>query len=171
MRLHGPRIYTLAVRLTGNTADGQDLAQESFVKAFEAWSRFRGDSDVGTWFYRICVNCWKNRIRYESRRKFFKHDSIDRTDDDGERAGPEISSKEMPVDLAIEKRDQQAVVQKGLDQLEPEERALLIMREIDERSYEEIAELLEIPIGTVRSRLSRTRERLRQWVYKEAHHE
>ena len=59
MRANGPKIYTLAVRLTGNVSDGQDLAQETFVKAYEHWDHFRGEADAGTWLYRICVNGWK----------------------------------------------------------------------------------------------------------------
>lgn len=171
MRLHGPKIYTLAVRLTGNSADGQDLAQEAFVKAFQAWNRFRGEADAGTWFYRICVNCWKNRVRYESRREFFKHDSIDKTLNDGESPIRELAGQDAPLSQPLEEADEKALLQKGLDSLEPEDRAILMMREVEGKSYEEIAALLEVPIGTVRSRLSRSREKLRQLINKEQPHE
>jgi len=82
MRENGPLIYTLAVRLTGNSADGQDLAQETFVKAYENFSQFRGESEAGTWLYRICVNLWKNRVRYEKRRFFWRHFSLGSRDGD-----------------------------------------------------------------------------------------
>jgi RNA polymerase sigma factor (sigma-70 family) len=77
MRANGPKIYTLALRLSGREADAQDIAQEAFIKAFEHWDDFRGEADAATWLYRICVNCWKNRVRYERRRSFWKHFSLD----------------------------------------------------------------------------------------------
>src|SRR5258708_32998459 len=92
MRANGPRIYTLAARLTGNLTDGQDLAQETFVKAYERWEGFRSESDVSTWLYRICVNCWKNWVRYERRRSFWKHFSLDSRDGTGEDHVREIPS-------------------------------------------------------------------------------
>ena len=159
MRANGPKIYTLAIRLSGNLADGQDLAQETFVKAYKHWDKFRAESDAGTWLYRICVNCWKNRVRYERRRSFWKHFSLDvrRDEDDDPR---ELAAHDLPLDQPLEVREQQAAVQTALAKLKPDDRAILVMREMEDRSYEEIAELLEIPIGTVRSRLARAREKL-----------
>lgn len=170
MRAQGPKIYTLAVRLAGNAADGQDLAQETFLHAYKAWGKFRGDSDVGTWFYRICINCWKNRVRYEKRRSFWKHFSLDRRPDNDETPAPELPSNEAPLGKSMEEVDQRALLHRGLDKLEPQDRAILILREMEDRSYEEIADMLEIPVGTVRSRLSRSREKLREVIQEELHH-
>jgi RNA polymerase sigma-70 factor, ECF subfamily len=161
MRENGPLIYTLAVRLTGNAADGQDLAQETFVKAYENFSRFREESAASTWLYRICVNLWKNRVRYEKRRFFWKHFSLDgKVGDDG--APTELMGTDRPLEAVQEGTDQDALVQQALAQLKPEDRALLVMCDMDDRSYEEISELLDIPLGTVKSRIARSRERLRQ---------
>jgi RNA polymerase sigma-70 factor (ECF subfamily) len=160
MRANGPKIYTLAVRLAGNAADGQDIAQDTFVKAYAHWEKFRGDADVGTWLYRICVNCWKNRVRYERRRAFWKHFSLDDRSESDENPIHELPSPEAPMDQSLEIRERQASVQAALAKLKPEDRALLVMREMDDKSYEEIAGFLEVPIGTVRSRLARAREKL-----------
>jgi len=160
MRANGPKIYTLAIRLSGNLADGQDLAQEAFVKAYEHWEKFRGESDVGTWLYRICVNCWKNRVRYERRRAFWKHFSIDAVGEVDDKPVRELPAPDAPLDQSLEDRERQAAAQAALAALKPDDRAILVMREMEDRSYEEISELLDIPIGTVRSRLARAREKL-----------
>jgi RNA polymerase sigma-70 factor (ECF subfamily) len=161
MRHTGPMIYTLAARLAGNTADGQDLAQETFVKAYEHWERFRGESDPGTWLYRICVNLWKNRVRYEKRRFFWRHFSIDGSGSEEEPLR-EIPAAEPPAGTQVEHHDLHIQVQEALATLSPQDRALLVMCDMDDKSYEEIAELLEVPLGTVKSRIARSRERLRQ---------
>ena len=161
MREKGPMVYTLAFRLTGNPADGQDLAQETFVKAFENMSRFRADSSVGTWLYRICVNLWKNRVRHEKRRFFWRHFSLEARDGD-ELSAVEREAPDPPSGTDLETTDRQALVQKALSQLEPEERAILVMRDMDDKAYEEISALLGVPLGTVKSRIARSRERLRQ---------
>jgi len=160
MRANGPKIYTLAIRLSGNVADGQDLAQQTFLKAWEHWEKFRGDSDVSTWLYRICVNQWKNRVRYERSRAFWKHFSLDSGGEEDDKPGRELPAPDAPLDQSMEDRERHAAVQAALVALKPDDRAILVMREMDDKSYEDIAELLNIPIGTVRSRLARAREKL-----------
>ena len=160
MRANGPAVYTLAARLTGNPSDGQDLAQETFLKAFEHWEAFRGESAVSTWLYRICVNQWKNRVRYEKRRAFWKHFSLDAGGPENEEPVRELPAPDAPLGQSMEVREKQAAVQAALAGLKSEDRVILVLREIDDKSYEEIADLLDVPIGTVRSRLARAREKL-----------
>src|SRR5689334_18480971 len=76
MRREGPRLYTLAVRLSGNAVDGQDLAAETFIQAYKSFASFRGEAAFGTWVHRICVNQWKNRLRARKRRFFWNHVSL-----------------------------------------------------------------------------------------------
>lgn len=161
MRKHGPMIYTLSARLMGNAVDGQDLAQQTFVKAFEKLEQFRGDADVGTWFYRICVNEWKNRVRYEKRRFFKFHLPWFSTDAKEDAKAREIAAKDAAVGASLEWMDRQTAVKEALSELNPEDRMIIVLRDMDEKSYEEIGELLDIPVGTVKSRLSRARERIR----------
>ncbi|OGR93590.1 MAG: hypothetical protein A2992_05300 [Elusimicrobia bacterium RIFCSPLOWO2_01_FULL_59_12] len=160
MRQTGPMIYTLAIRLTGNPADGQDLAQETFIKAYKGFGTFRGESAAGTWLYRICVNEWKNRVRYEKRRLFWRHVSFQSKEKDS--PPRDLAAADPPLDINLEGSDRQALVQKALGRLEPQERAILVMRDMEDKPYEEISALLDIPLGTVKSRLARSRERLRQ---------
>lgn len=163
MRAQGPKIYTLALRLAGRESDAHDIAQEAFIKAYEHWGQFRGEAEISTWLYRICINCWKNRVRYERRRSFWKHFSLDRSgsEDDEDSVPREIAANEAPLDASMETSDRQQQVRTALAALEPQDRAILVMRDMEDRPYEEIAELLDVPLGTVKSRLARSREKLK----------
>jgi len=160
MRENGPRIYSLAVRLSGNLADGQDLAQETFLKAYKNWGNFRGDADLSTWLYRICLNAWKNRVRYEKRRSFWRHFSLDAKSEEDEQPR-ELASSDAPLDHRLESMDRGEQLHAALAELEPEERAIVVLRDMEDKPYEEIARELHLPLGTVKSRLARSRERLR----------
>ena len=163
MRANGPRIYTLAIRLCGGRiAEGEDLAQETFLQAYQHWSDFRGDAEVSTWLYRICVNRWKNRVRSEKRRSAWKHVSLSEPVSDEGTGIRELPSHEPAPDAGMEQNDQQARLQKAMAELEPEDRMLLVLREIEERPYEEMAQHLDWPLGTVKSRLARARDHLTQ---------
>src|SRR5438309_8986346 len=134
MRENGPRVYTLAVRLTGNMADGQDLAQETFVKAYENFSKFRNESSAGTWLYRICVNCWKNRVRYEKRRFFWRHFSLSAMSGDDDPPPRDIPAPPEALDQALEHADRQKILQEALARLDTRERAIVILRDMDDKT-------------------------------------
>jgi len=85
MRANGPKIYTLAVSPHRKSGGRPGFGARGVREAYEHWEKFRGESDVGTWLYRICVNCWKNRVRYERRRSFWKHFSLDARRDEDDR--------------------------------------------------------------------------------------
>ncbi|MDP2865639.1 MAG: sigma-70 family RNA polymerase sigma factor [Elusimicrobiota bacterium] len=156
-----PMVYNLALRLSGNKSDAQDIAQDAFLKAVRGLGDLREQSFAGTWLYRITVNVWKNRVRSEKRRSFWKTFSLDRGGDGDEKPALQVRAPDAPVDAAIEKRDEKAALEKALAQLDPEDRAMLVLREIDGRSYQEIAGITEKPLGTVKSGISRAREALR----------
>lgn len=161
MRDSGPRIYALAVRLTGNAADGQDLAAETFIQAWRHFAKFRGEAAFGTWAYRICVNLWKNRVRAEKRRKFWSHFSLS-AGKDGDDAPPlDPPAPDRPLDARLTDDERRRSVTDALDRLDPEEKIVVLLRETEEKSYDEIAEALGVAVGTVKSRLFRARERLR----------
>lgn len=157
-----PMVYNLALRLSGNKADAQDIAQDAFLKAVRGLENLRDHSFAGTWLYRITVNVWKNRVRGEKRRSFWKTFSLDwgRGGDD-EKPALQVQAPDDPVDAALEKQDEKAALEAALAGLDPEERAILVLREIDGLSYQEIAEIIEKPLGTVKSGISRAREALR----------
>ncbi|MBI4247858.1 MAG: sigma-70 family RNA polymerase sigma factor [Elusimicrobia bacterium] len=161
------RVYNLSLKLMGDATAAEDLAQESLIKALKALEDFRGDSQVGTWLYRITLNTWKNRLRYEKSRADSQTLSLDASPDgasgpDGDRSRSlEIPADEPPPGKAIESEQTAVLVNKALQELDPESRAIVILRENEAKSYREIADALDIPEGTVKSRLSRAREELR----------
>ncbi len=155
-------MYNLALRLTGNRADAEDLAQDALLRAIKALPRFRGESLASTWAYRITVNAWKNRVRSEKRRKFWRTVTLGLvTGDDGEDEIRDIKADDPPLDADLAKAEKSAAVQKALLTLDGDDRAIVILREIEERSYEEIGSVLGLPQGTVKSRLFRARAKLK----------
>lgn len=162
-RQHGARIYALSVRLCGNRSDGEDLAQETFLTAYRRLGQFRGEADFGSWVYRICVNLWKNRVRYEKRRSFWKHVSLfgGNKDDDDPRP-MEIADPKDRTDAPAELAERHRHVREAMAGLDPHERAALTLREMEDKTYEEIADLLGLPLGTVKSRIARARATLKE---------
>lgn len=156
-------VFNLALRLTGNRADAEDLAQDALLRALRALKGFRGESRASTWAYRITVNTWKNRVRSEKRRAFWKTVTLGfyGKDEDGEDEFRDVKADEPALDYGLEKTEKSAGVQQALLELEEDDRAIVVLREIEERSYEEIGELLDLPQGTVKSRLFRARAKLK----------
>ena len=147
-------VYALALRLTGNAADAWDLAQDALLKGVRALESFRGDSDPRTWAYRITVNAWKNKAASAAERMRRAAGPLGPADG---RAGPELPGGDPPADVPLEREETAEAVRRAVDALAPEDRAALHLREFDGLSYEEIAEALAIPMGTVKSRLHRAR--------------
>lgn len=161
-------VYNLALRLTGNATDAEDLAQDSLMRAIRALPGFRGESGLKTWVYRITVNTWKNRVRYEKRRGFWKTVSLGLfTGEEGDE-DPPFKSGEPPPDRGLETAEREALVQEALMELAEDSRTVIVLREIQGLSYEEMAQALGVPEGTVKSRLSRAREALQAELLKRA---
>lgn len=144
-------VYALALRLTGNTADAWDLAQDSLVRALRALAGFRGDADPRTWVYRITVNAWKNRLASAAERARRSSEPLDAPD------RPELPGGDPPAEAALERDERKAALDRALAALEPADRAALQLREFDGLSYDDIASALDVPVGTVKSRLHRAR--------------
>lgn len=160
-------VYNLALRLTGNRSDAEDLAQDALLRAVRALPGFRGESLASTWVYRITVNAWKNRVRSEKRRRFWKTVTLGLvTGEDGETEVRDIAADEPPLDADLVKREKSAEVQKALLVLEEDDRAIVVLREIEDKSYEEIGAVLGLPQGTVKSRLFRARAKLKTLLEK-----
>ena len=143
-------VYALAYRLTGNKADADDLAQETFVNAWRGLEKFDGRCSFGSWVYRIAVNLWKNRVKYEKRRFFFKHFSLDEhreTGDGEESSAQQIAADEPDPLAAAERRDETERVQAMLARLEPDEKVMILLRDIEDKSYEEISSPDELSFG------------------------
>ena len=152
---HQDRIYTAVLRFCGDAEDARDIVQRAFLNAWRRLDAFKGDSAFTTWMYRIAFNESVSFRREGGRRKLVALQGRD-----GE-PGPEPADDRRPSDR-LESEEGKGKVQEALNQLDPDERKILILKELEDRSYDEIAEILEIPKGTVRSRLFRAREALRE---------
>lgn len=159
---HSSKIYALACRLLGTSRGAEDLAQESLIQAFRFYSTFRKNSSVETWLYRITVNAWKNNVRSEKRRGILKIASLFQKENNMRSIAENTASKELPLDNTLEQSENSKMIQQALRALSGEERVIVILRDLENKSYSEIAAILFIPEGTVKSRLSRAREILRQ---------
>jgi RNA polymerase sigma-70 factor (ECF subfamily) len=161
---HSGDVYALLYRLTSDGEEARDLTQETFLRAFQSISRFRGDANLKTWIYRIAVNQARNRWRWWRRRKRDVTVSLDSTDDQHEQPLAATLRNEAAVDpeqetLAREREDQLREALLGLRQ---SYREAVILRDVEGFSYEEIADTLQISIGTVKSRISRGRLEMRR---------
>jgi RNA polymerase sigma-70 factor (ECF subfamily) len=163
-------VYNVSLRLTGNTADAEDLAQDTLIRALKALPGFRSESGLKTWVYRITVNTWKNRVRSEKRRGFWKTVSLGLFTGEGEEGDEErrFAADDPPLDQGLEKAEQEAQVQSALMELDEDSRSIIVLREVQGQSYQELAEALGVPEGTVKSRLSRAREALKARLMKKA---
>ena len=149
------RVLKLVSRFVSDAAEAQDVAQEAFLKAYRALPSFRGDSAFYTWLYRIAINTAKNTLVSNRRRPVdFDLDLQDPEQYDRQARLKEVDTPEGVL-LTEEIRE---VVEKAMEQLPEDLRTAIVLREIEGLSYEEIAEAMDCPVGTVRSRIFRARE-------------
>jgi RNA polymerase sigma-70 factor, ECF subfamily len=154
------KIFRLLSRLIRDQAEIEDIAQEAFIKAYRALPNFRGDSAFYTWLYRIAINTAKNHLVSQGRR------APTTTEADIEEAetfddGDHLRDLNTPESMLLTKQVGEAV-NRAIDELPEDLRTAIVLREIEGLSYEEIAESMNCPIGTVRSRIFRAREAIAQ---------
>lgn len=148
------RVYNLVLRGLTDQDAALDVAQEVFLKAYRGLARFQGDSQFFTWLFRITMNETITARRRRDRRG--RPISLDRTDEDGEKRSDPPAATDDPG-AAVARLDDQALVQQAIAGLEDEQAEVLLLRDIDGRSYQEISEILECPLGSVKSRIHRAR--------------
>src|ERR671935_821118 len=156
---HQRMVYNLALTLLGDRDEALDLSQEVFLRVFRTLSRFRGQSALRTWIYRIVVNQVRNRQRWWRRRR--RADLIS-LDDHMKRCGEIEATREILPDRLLASKETAARIWGALERLPFDQRTALVLREIDGLRYEEIAFSLGIAVGTVKSRLTRARQALRE---------
>ncbi|MCA1591663.1 MAG: sigma-70 family RNA polymerase sigma factor [Acidobacteria bacterium] len=158
-------IYALLYRLTEDAEEARDLTQETFLQAFRYIAQFRGDADLRTWLYRIAVNQARNRWRWWKRRRRERTVSLDAPSSDAQEttlsARLSDSRADDPEQLTLAHEREQALMT-ALHTLSRAYREVIVLRDIEGLSYEEVASALEISTGTVKSRLSRGRTELRR---------
>jgi RNA polymerase sigma-70 factor (ECF subfamily) len=166
VELYGDRVYRLMLRMLARTDEAEDMAQEVFVQVFKAIHQFRGDARLGTWIYRVAVNLCKNRSKYLSRRYSNAEDEIEPL---AERAAltqaKGVTSGELSgPDQMVEGLEVEAIVRRCILELDADFREILVLRDVEDLSYEEIGEITSLPEGTVKSRLHRARGMLKEKV-------
>jgi RNA polymerase sigma-70 factor (ECF subfamily) len=161
---HGD-IYALLYRLTEDAEEARDLTQETFLQAFRNIAGFRGEADLRTWLYRIAVNQARNRWRWWKRRRRDRTVSLDApVGDEGSAplsAGLTDEGARDPEQQALA-RERERALRAALSTLSRSYREVIVLRDIEGLSYEEVAQALDMNIGTVKSRLSRGRDELRR---------
>lgn len=156
-------IFGLLYRLTENREEARDLTQETFLRAFQSINTFRGEADLRTWIYRIAINQARNRWRWWRRRRRDSTVSLESTDDAGHQALiARLKSDNSDPEHDALARERERMLSKALKGLRRVYREAVILRDIEGFAYEEIAVALDINVGTVKSRLARGRQELRQ---------
>ncbi len=162
---HQNKVYSLALRMVGNEEDARDMAQEAFIRAFNSLTGFRGDSKFSVWLYRLTSNICIDFLRSRAKKRTV---SMTWIDEEGEDAGElEIPDETWSPERELERRMTRESVRRGLDSLSPPYREILVLREINGLSYDEIASVLGIEEGTVKSRIFRARKKLCDFLIKE----
>jgi RNA polymerase sigma-70 factor, ECF subfamily len=158
------KIYNLCRHMLGNAHDAEDAAQDVFLKAYQALPAFRPEASLYTWLYRIATNTC---IDYKKKPLF---ESLFGDSGEGERLVHDRASEAPSPEKLYQSKQIGQALQKSLGKLSPKLRAIIILKELEELSYEEIADTLEISMGTVKSRIARAREELQKLMMKFREH-
>ena len=163
VRERSGEIYGLLFRLTDNREEARDLTQETFLRAFQSITRFRGEADLRTWIYRIAINQARNRWRWWRRRHGDTTVSLDSPGNEGNQGliATLAAGSQNPEQQTLA-HERERALKIALKKLGHSYRETLILRDIEGFSYEEIAAMLQISVGTVKSRIARGRQELRR---------
>lgn len=154
------KVYNIATGMLSDPEDALDASQEVFINVFKSIGSFKEDSALSTWIYRICANVCKDFLRKRMRRLTVV--SLDSGDEEDEPL--EIADDTKSPEQLSQQSELQRLVRETMDSLSPEYKEVLLLCDIEGLSYEEIAQVLKCPIGTVRSRLNRARQALRKKI-------
>lgn len=156
------KVYGLAFRYMSNEDDAYDMSQEAFIKAYRALDSFKGNSSFGTWLYRITTNVCLDELRRRKRR--ISALSIDEPiyNNSGDEIEKELTDPGAGADIQYEQQELGRQIQACLAELKPDHRTAIVLRDIMELSYEEIADVLNCSVGTVKSRINRARNNLKK---------
>jgi RNA polymerase sigma-70 factor (ECF subfamily) len=159
VRRYQDRVFGLCLRWLGERSLAEEVAQDVFVALYRSLGRFRGESSLSTWIYRVSVNHCKNKRLYSSRRRRDRHEPLEGRERD------DAPARELPAggrgtEIGVELSQAQRLVHEALEAISEEHRQVIILRDIQDLDYHEISEILELPRGTVKSRLHRARTEL-----------
>jgi RNA polymerase sigma-70 factor, ECF subfamily len=159
---HRDRVFNLTYRMLGNRAEAEDVAQEVFITVFKTVDTFREESKFSTWLYRVTVNHCKNRIKYLSRRHDRDQDELDEAVAQATAVAANAPVPAPRPDRQLEGAQMEQILQEAIAQLDEDHRLLVVLRDVEDLSMEEIVEITGLPDGTVKSRLHRARLALRK---------
>lgn len=162
VRRYQDRLYNTVYRLLDNAEDAQDVVQDAFLSAYQSLDSFKGDAQFFTWLYRIAVNA---AISLKRKQRLAISIEAGRTREGA--VEPLDTSDFSRPGQALEKAEQGRRIQDALNRLSPEHRMVLVLKEMDGLKYEDMAKILEVPIGTIRSRLHRARLELRELLQRD----
>ncbi len=162
---HQDKIFGLCMRLLSHPfespnktrLEAEDIAQEAMVRAYHGLADFRMDSKFSSWLYRIAVNACKNRLASKTFREEKFQDSLDAADGDS-------APRSQAPDQVLESKNKNQAIEAAISRLPEEQKILVVLRDVEGRSYEEVAEMTGLNLGTVKSRLNRGRSQLQEWL-------
>lgn len=161
VRLYEKKVFALTARMCKNPEDAAEAAQEAFLAAWQGLPNFRGDAAFSTWLYRLASNACIDLLRREGR-----HQSAAGPSFNDEETGLEVTDTAPTPAETLERKELRQQIELGLQSLSTEHRQVLILREIHQLSYDEISRILKLDTGTVKSRISRGRRQLRNFLLK-----
>jgi len=166
VELYENRVFRLVFRMLGRREEAEDMAQEVFVQVFKAVGQFRGDSKLSTWVYRIAINLCKNRLKYLSRRHSGAEEELEPMADRAPLTmGTGVTTGDISrPDQMVEGYQLERIVHEAIAELDADFREVLILRDVEDLTYEELCEITGLPDGTVKSRLHRARAMLKTSV-------
>jgi RNA polymerase sigma-70 factor, ECF subfamily len=162
LELHKDRVYNITFRMLGNRAEAEDVAQEVFISVFKTIDQFREESKFSTWLYRVAVNHCKNRIKYLARRHDRDRDELDETAGGVNGASVHAPVRAAQPDRALEGMQMEELLRDAIAKLDDDHRIVVVLRDVEDFSIEEICAITDLPDGTVKSRLHRARLALRK---------
>jgi RNA polymerase sigma-70 factor (ECF subfamily) len=154
---HKDRVFGLCRRLLGDRDEAEDAAQEAFVRVFHGLGEFRLEAKFSTWLYRIAVNVCKNKMESKQYRENRNRQSLEAMDAEDGPASPSPAQE-------LEAKDRRQCIEAAIARLPDEQRVLVVLRDVEGRSYEEMAETTGLNPGTLKSRLNRGRRQLQEWL-------
>ena len=160
---HERATFQVCVRMLGDREDALDAVQETFLRVYRALNSFRGDATFRTWLVGIALNVCRNKLASAAERNRKVTSSITQEDpENGEVRDVELRDCAPDPESAVMGRELRTALERALENLAPEHREILVLREIQDMEYEELAQVLSCPVGTVKSRLCRARQALRE---------
>ncbi|MDI6705661.1 MAG: sigma-70 family RNA polymerase sigma factor [Bacillota bacterium] len=162
--MYQKQIYNLGYRMMGNEEDACDIAQEAFLRAYKSIGKFNLKSRFGTWIYRIAMNLCIDELRKRKKAKLYPIVHNDNPEDKQYKLVSDAG--DLPEEL-VEKKETRLKVQQAINRLPEDHRTMIVLRDIQGRSYQEIADIMGLNLGTVKSRISRARYNLKEEIEKQ----